>query len=91
MQGSELLIFLEGHVELKGEGTGVFQPTAWSELMRLINGSSLTVTEDMPTSPYAQWLQVPACSHEQPVPPLGFENAANAQLDMRSAASYGQL
>lgn len=60
LQGLDLLVFLEGHTQLSGEGTGIFRPTAWEELMRLINGSSLTVTEDMPTSPYARWLQVSA-------------------------------
>ncbi|KAK9806535.1 hypothetical protein WJX73_008373 [Symbiochloris irregularis] len=56
-QGLDLWIFLEGHTSLKGEGSGVFAPTAWGELMRLVNQSSLVVTEDMPTTPYARWLQ----------------------------------
>ena len=66
-QGLELWVFLEGHTQLGGGGTGVFQASAWGELMRLVNASSLVVTEDMPVSPYATWLQVgtvpPPSSH----------------------------
>ena len=46
-------MFLEGECKPKQEDV-----TAWGLLKQLAAGASLVVAEDMPTSPYAQWLQV---------------------------------
>ena len=54
-QGVELLVFLEGHTQAQGGNV-----TAFGALQQLAGQASLVVTEDMPTSPYEQWLQVPA-------------------------------
>ena len=53
VQDLELLVYLEGSSTPKEEGC-----TAWGTLKQLAAGASLVVAEDMPTSPYAQWLQV---------------------------------
>jgi len=47
----ELLIHLDGY-------SGP-QTDSWEALMQLAAASSLVITEEMPTSPYAQWSKVP--------------------------------
>ena len=49
-QGVELLIHVDG---LSGP-----QKDGWKALMDLAAASSLVITEEMPTSPYAQWSKV---------------------------------
>ena len=46
-------MFLEGHTKPEDNNT-----TAFGALQQLAGQASLVVTEDMPTSPYARWLQV---------------------------------
>ena len=50
VQGVELLIHVDGFSGPQEDG--------WKALMDLGAASSLIVTEEMPTSPYAQWSKV---------------------------------
>lgn len=50
MQGLELLVHLDG---VSGP-----QTDGWAALKALAAASTLVITEEMPTSPYAQWTQV---------------------------------
>ena len=49
-QGVELLIHMDGFSGPQKDG--------WAALMDLAAASSLVITEEMPTSPYAQWSKV---------------------------------
>lgn len=49
-QGVELLIHLDGYSGPQVDG--------WEALKQLAAASSLVITEEMPTSPYAQWSKV---------------------------------
>ena len=60
MQGVELLIHLDGVSGPSKDG--------WEALKDLAGNASLVVTEEMPTSPYAQWTQV--CSRSAIMLPL---------------------
>lgn len=61
LQGMELLIHLDGYSGPQKDG--------WKALTELAAASSLVITEEMPTSPYAQWskvgpiLQQMLCAH----------------------------
>ena len=50
LQGMELLIHLDGYSGPQKDG--------WKALTELAAASSLVITEEMPTSPYAQWSKV---------------------------------
>ena len=50
MQGVELLIHMDGFSGPQKDG--------WKALRDLAAASSLVITEEMPTSPYAQWSKV---------------------------------
>ena len=51
-QGIELLIHLDGYSGPQKDG--------WAALKQLAAASSLVITEEMPTSPFAQWSKVSA-------------------------------
>ena len=53
MQGLELLVHVDGYSGPQRDG--------WQALKDLAASSALTVTEEMPTSPYAQWTHVRSC------------------------------
>ncbi len=63
MQGQELLVYVEGatkhddlpHATSQAHAAG--QSKGWDALVRLAGRSAVCITEEMPVSPEAQWLQ----------------------------------
>ena len=56
LQGAELGVFVEGHTR----DTGGHLADGWAMLQRAADDACLVVTEEMPTSPYADWVVVSA-------------------------------
>ena len=68
MQGQELLIYIDGATKhsqpdlqrATSQAQAAGQARGWDALLHLARRAAVCITEDMPVSPEAQWLQ--ACS-----------------------------
>ena len=65
-QGIPHYVYVEGFSRHKGTGdesgysVGEESP-GWQAVMAVVRHAAVLITEEMPTPPYAQWLQVSAC------------------------------